>query len=177
MPPMDAPAWWADVQQEREDLGEPGRRPAEDWLGEEIEFVPRRRITGASERPRRLRAVAAPADDVREDAEAVADEDLHGMFIPAPSARARAEEATSVVIELGGPAEAQDVEPEAPLPARRSHRTVQITGRPHELRVPSMARRYRRLTPHERLGPRPDRIAMWAVVLGILLIVLAALSS
>ena len=52
MPSTDAPNWWADVQQEREDLTGPGRRPADDWLGEDIDFVPRRRMA---------RGAAAPA--------------------------------------------------------------------------------------------------------------------
>lgn len=38
-------------------------------------------------------------------------------------------------------------------------------------------RRRPRRTPTQRIGPRPDRIAAWAVVLGVLLLVLAILSS
>src|SRR3981189_2117864 len=53
MPSAEAPTWWADVQQEREDLAGPGRRPAEDWLGGDIDFVPRPRMT-------RPAAAAAP---------------------------------------------------------------------------------------------------------------------
>ena len=33
MPSTEAPNWWADVQQEREDLAGRRRRPADDWLG------------------------------------------------------------------------------------------------------------------------------------------------
>ena len=50
-------------------------------------------------------------------------------------------------------------------------RTVKIGGRPAEFH-PSPARRSSR-TIHERLGPRPDRIAAWAFALGILLILIA----
>jgi hypothetical protein len=50
-------------------------------------------------------------------------------------------------------------------------RTVKIGGRPAEFH-PSPARRPSR-SMHERLGPRPDRIAAWAFALGILLILIA----
>lgn len=39
------------------------------------------------------------------------------------------------------------------------------------------ARRRPRRTPIQRIGPRPDRIAAWAVALGVLLLVLAILSA
>src|SRR4051812_20078205 len=78
MPSTEAPTWWADVQQEREDLTG-GRRPAEDWLGEDIDFVPRRRIA-RGERIERADERIEPARD---------QEDLHGVFVP-----------TSIAIEL-----------------------------------------------------------------------------
>ena len=53
----------------------------------------------------------------------------------------------------------------------QGRRTVKIGGRPAEFH-PSPARRSSR-TIHERLGPRPDRIAAWAFALGILLILIA----
>jgi hypothetical protein len=54
-------------------------------------------------------------------------------------------------------------------------RTVKIGGRPAEFH-PSPARRRSR-TMHERLGPRPDRIAAWAFALGILLILIAVATA
>ena len=57
-------------------------------------------------------------------------------------------------------------------PAER--RTVQITGRPvSSLRLVEVERRRPPRTTMERLGPRPDRIAMWAVLLGIFCCVVA----
>lgn len=47
-------------------------------------------------------------------------------------------------------------------------------------RAPSAAEQTRRRpkrTPVQRIGPRPDRIAAWAVALGVLLLVLAILSA
>ena len=61
-------------------------------------------------------------------------------------------------------------------------RTVRITGHGEEgyatrngTRRPT-AQRYQRVRPYERAGFRPDRVAMWAVLLGVML-VLAAMAS
>jgi hypothetical protein len=40
-----------------------------------------------------------------------------------------------------------------------------------------MAQRHRQLPRHERAGFRPDRAAMWAVLLGVILMLAAATSS
>ena len=77
-----------------------------------------------------------------------------GRFAEAPSARAAQSEPDGIV--RGG------VE---------GRRTVKIGGRPAEFH-PTSGRRPSRAV-HERLGPRPDRIAAWACVLGILLILIA----
>jgi hypothetical protein len=189
MPSTEAPTWWADVQQEREDLAGPGRRPAEDWLGEDIDFVPRRR--------RIVRQRDAAHD---ERPAAGADHPLHGVFIAADHRdRAAAELAAagSVTIELGtgrpvvDPAPVQDADvahelrhlraaddPFAtPPPPPGTRRTVQIKGRPGEVRLPSLAQRHRPRTASDRVGHRPDRIALWAVALGAILILLAAMTS
>jgi hypothetical protein len=217
MPSTDAPNWWADVQQERDDLAGPGRRPADDWLGEEIDFVPRRRLKRAS--------AAATVVDPSATAEPTADDGvahpLHGVFVPTAShAPVRDAVATSRTIELttdeehvprasrrgapviassrtielttdGGPviATAADMAHElahlraaddpfaTPPPPAGTRRTIQIKGRPSESRMPSMAQRHRGRTASDRVGPRPDRIALWAVALGAILILLAAMTS
>jgi hypothetical protein len=154
MPSTDAPTWWADVQQEREDLAEPGspaRRPADDWLGEDIDFIPRRRMS---------RAAAAAAEEPRFTADRDgAAHPLHGVFVPTAS---------------HAPADDPFATPPPPAGARR---TVQIKGRPAESRLPSMAQRHRGRTASDRVGARPDRIALWAVALGAILILLAAMTS
>jgi hypothetical protein len=225
MPSTDAPNWWADVQQEREDLAGPGRRPAEDWLGEEIDFVPRRRMTR-----RRGADVAHERAETATGAEqADAEHPLHGVFVPttdAEIARAAADSAaraagTDRVVELtsntsgsrtieltGGAAtsgsrtieltmaddivlaeapanvahelahlSAADDPFASPPPPAGVRRTVQIKGRPTHLGLPSMAQRHRGRTASDRVGPRPDRIALWAVALGAILILLAAMTS
>lgn len=232
MPSTDAPNWWADVQQEREDLnGRGGRRPADDWLGEDIDFVPRRRITRAAA------PGAAPLDDRLAAASATGDADLdsaartlHGVFVPAPgaatsrtvelvgdeavprrrAASARGDDdatprrraASSRTIELlTGDAPAESPAPldavahelahlsaaddpfASPPPPPGARRTVQIKGRPTEagrlatIAQRSKAQRHHGRTTSDRVGPRPDRIALWAVALGAVLILLAAMTS
>lgn len=213
MPSTDAPNWWADVQQEREDLtGRGGRRPADDWLGEDIDFVPRRRMTrerDAAPLDDRLAAASTPAPSAG-DAD-TATHALHGVFIPAPAATGRTVELTgdavaatagSRTIELltddaafaEGPAPAAAVAHElahlsaaddpfaSPPPPAGTRRTVQIKGRPTEAgrlasAQRSMAQRHRGRTTSDRVGHRPDRIALWAVALGAILILLAAMTS
>jgi hypothetical protein len=153
MPSTDAPNWWADVQQEREDLAGSSRRPADDWLGEDIDFVPRRRIGRAAATTVEPRFTA--------DRDGVA-HPMHGVFVPtAPHA----------------PLSAADDPFATPPPPAGTRRTVQIKGRPTESRMPSMAQRHRGRTASDRIGARPDRIALWAVALGAILILLAAMTS
>ncbi len=67
--------------------------------------------------------------------------------------------------------------PAGPQPGRR---TVTITGQaapPPSPRVVALDRRRPRPTAMERFGPRPDRLALWAVLLGVLLVVVAATSG
>jgi hypothetical protein len=191
MPSTDAPNWWADVQQEREDLAGTSRRPADDWLGEDIDFVPRRRIGRAA-----AIAVDEPAAPrFTADRDGVA-HPLHGVFVPtAPHAPLSEAVATSRTIELTTSDDLVDATPAAdmahelahlsaaddpfatPPPPAGTRRTVQIKGRPTESRMPSMAQRHRGRTASDRIGARPDRIALWAVALGAILILLAAMTS
>ncbi len=65
----------------------------------------------------------------------------------------------------------------------RDRRTVRISGHGAEAYVsrngtrPSSAQRHRNLRPYERTGFRPDRVAMWAVLLGVMLMLAAAASA
>jgi hypothetical protein len=65
--------------------------------------------------------------------------------------------------------------------AASARRTVQITGRtvpaPSVPRLVDIERRRPARRPAARVGPRPDRLAMWAVLLGFFLILVAATSS
>jgi hypothetical protein len=58
--------------------------------------------------------------------------------------------------------------------SQTGRRTVKIGGRPAEFHgPPARARQRPPRSVHERLGPRPERIAAWAFALGILLILIA----
>jgi hypothetical protein len=167
MPSTDAPNWWADVQQEREDLAGPGRRPADDWLGEDIDFVPRRRMSRAAVAAGSGLATAtvidlADLDNGPSTSAADAAHPLHGVFVPT----------AHEPVHLS----AADDPFATPPPPVGTRRTVQIKGRPAENRT-SMAQRHRGRTASDRVGPRPDRIALWAVALGAILILLAAMTS
>ena len=56
-------------------------------------------------------------------------------------------------------------------------RTVTIHGRGAERYSATAQRRRPTRRPHEREGFRPDRAAMWAVMLGFILVLVAATSS
>src|SRR3954451_3096307 len=117
MPSTDAPNWWADVQQEREDLAGSGRRPADDWLGEEIDFLPRRRLSRAA-------ADEARATTGRGDVAQGADHPLHGVFVPvAGHAPVREAVATSRTIELTR----HEPSSRARRSASASARTIELT--------------------------------------------------
>jgi hypothetical protein len=62
---------------------------------------------------------------------------------------------------------------DSPDPEPGGRRTIIINGRPGERRT---ARRPQ-VSPHRRTGFQPDRIAMWAVLLGLVLLLVAATSS
>ena len=69
----------------------------------------------------------------------------------------------------------------APLPAPSRRRTVEITGRtvgaPSLPRLVQIDRRRPARRAAERVGARPDRLALWAVVLGFFLIFVAVTST
>ena len=74
---------------------------------------------------------------------------------------------------------ADDVAPPPPKPERR---TIEIRGQADRVAgvapVPSPGpQRHRKVMASERVGPRPDRVALWAVLLGLLLVLVAAISS
>jgi hypothetical protein len=193
MPPVAAPVWWEDVQQEREDFAGRARRPVDEWLDEDVDFAPRRRL------PRRsadeavvlefdLDAALAeaayddePAMDSAPMDSAPVDEALHGAFLHAESAPGG-----GVPAEPGSGRRSRP-EPSggtlgdqrflAPPPPDGERRTVQITGRPEAARAPLPSRRHRPRTTADRVGPRPDKLALYAVMLGIVLILIALSSA
>lgn len=154
MATMEAHDWWADVQQHRDDLA-PARRPVAVWTDDDLELVPARVL----ERPyvadelagRRRRRIAEARERSAED---------RFRFVRTEhEPAAREPESTSRTITLTR-------DPEVPAASSPAPRT------------PAAARR-RRTAPsrRERFERRPDTIAMWAAILGFLLIILAFASN
>jgi hypothetical protein len=116
------------------------------------EGVPR----GGVDDGRRTIVIGKPEDVPSEIAAITADRDIEDDPPPEPPAPARPAQTERRTVRIGG-------RPEGSLEAARFHRD-------HSRRRPAPR-------PHERLGARPDRIAMWAFALGLLLILIAVLTA
>jgi hypothetical protein len=179
MPEMEAHAWWADVQHlreaaERRQSAQPADGPVFAPLTLVDDDAPARGFTwDPSVAEDELEARTPARRFARRQRSAPSDEPE--LFVPAPAAveSARRRE----------PAPRFDLDEVDFSPVRREgdpqgvRRTVTITGRPvSPAATPGLVevqsrRPARRAV--ERIGPRPDRIAMWAVALGLLLCVVA----
>jgi hypothetical protein len=197
MPQPDR-AWWDDVQYLREPLERKREKEARRGLRLDARAAARavaeRHATGpvaesepdfvhgldsiheldAMPRPRRFERSAPDADD--DDAPRTR---RFGRSAPERRGRsARPEHATPAPADAT-PAHA----PEAPTPLRAPsrRRTVEITGRtvgaPSLPRLVQIDRRRPARRAAERVGSRPDRLALWAVVLGFFLIFVAVTST
>jgi len=159
-----AAPWWADVQHLRpaEEGGTDDRTPRTDRF-ERRPAADRRGTPRAAARPER-RGTEPKAR--RREPEVWLDE------TPAPAPKTAAEKPTP---------EVWLDEPAAPEP-KRERRTIEIRGqvdRIHGVAPISSPgpQRIRGRRADERVGPRPDKVAMWAVLLGLLLILVAVISS
>jgi hypothetical protein len=169
------------------------RRAVADWgVGEEIfDHMPRRRFRGSESqrrdhhpRERRSRVEPVAAESREHRFEPAPEEPRERRFEPAsvePRER-RFEPAVQEPPVTEPPA--ADLEPIPPIDltsdptAERppeGRRTVVIRGRGAEPSWTPRARPPR--TVGERIGPRPDRLAAWAVALGMLLILIAILTA
>jgi hypothetical protein len=179
------------------------RRQAADWgVGEELfDHMPSRRFArrgeehqiprGGAEDGRRTivieRGDAAPVvdepDQSADEAFASREEALRARRAhdalwggDEPFADPAAEVVADAPVEDQVPEEEEARTGDAVRGGVEGRRTVKIGGRPGEHYRPSERRRPPR-TVHERLGPRPDRIAAWACALGFLLILIAILTQ
>jgi hypothetical protein len=202
MPNSEAQAWWADVQHVRETIerrraGLADPSSSRD-AGTEARFARRSDAAAvAIDDLDRTQASASRAGG-RADRATHTDSAPTHTRRPGPDAEdrararwrrdvahvdhdTRADRPSTARRHAAGRGVTERVEPlAAPLaPPRR--RTVEITGRP--VAAPPLARLVeveRRRPPRrtvERVGPRPDRVALWAVLLGFFLILVAATSS
>jgi hypothetical protein len=162
--PQPNRAWWDDVQY----LREPLERKREKEARRGLRLDARAAARAVAER----HAGAAIADpDTVHEADAVPRRRFERS---APERRGRFSRAEH------GPS-GHGAEAPAPLPAPPRRRTVEITGRtvgaPTLPRLVQIDRRRPARRPAERVGARPDRIALWAVVLAFFLIFVAVTSS
>jgi hypothetical protein len=194
MPHTEARPWWADVQHVREAIER--RRGATDHAGGDVTAVrentgplsdapvgddaaagSRRRWEHAEPRWERVESCAerfAPPRPEPEEPrwERVAEPLTDHRHVALTDHRHAADPRGD-----RGPAPATHTAPGA----ASVRRTVRITGRPDDRgrawRPMEIERRRPARRPAERIGHRPDRIAMWAVLLGFFLILVAATSS
>jgi hypothetical protein len=144
----------------------------------------------AMPRTRRFQRSTSEADDVPrtrrfERSAPDADDDdaprsrRFGRSAPERRGRSARPEHASPAHADAPPAHAPEAPPPLRAPSRR--RTVEITGRtvgaPSLPRLVQIDRRRPARRPAERVGARPDRLALWAVVLGFFLIFVAVTST
>jgi hypothetical protein len=205
MPHSEAQAWWADVQHVREtierrraglaDASAPRdagtetrfarRAAAADAAIEDLDWtqVSATRAGGRADhagRPAHSDGAASrarrPAADVGDRATARGRRDAEHL-----DTDGRRDHASRAHRATARDAAGRDEPIGAPLAPPSSRRTVEITGRtvaaPPLPRLVEVERRRPPRRTVERVGPRPDRVALWAVLLGFFLILVAATSS
>jgi hypothetical protein len=180
MPQPETSAWWSDVQHVRDSIERKREREARRGLRLDARSAARavaEREESAS-RPGEIPPVAADAGEMSSGVhDFMESDDFEWATRPrrrfersAPDRRGRFARA-----EHDAPAEAR------PLSAPSRRRTVEITGHPVGgptlPRLVEIDRRRPARRAVERVGPRPDRIALWAVVLGFFLILVAVTST
>ncbi|HEX7300965.1 MAG TPA: hypothetical protein VF257_18355 [Solirubrobacteraceae bacterium] len=196
MPQPEPRAWWSDVQHLRDSIER--RREAEARRGLRLDArsaaraVADRAASGPAESEGEPRGrFARPGPDDREPRGRFArpgpDEgEPRGRFArPEPDDRAprrrsaRSERDGDEAQRDRGVRAAEGTRRALKAPSRR--RTVEITGRtvgaPSLPRLVQIDRRRPARRAVERVGPRPDRLALWAVVLGFFLILVAVTST
>jgi hypothetical protein len=186
--PQPNRAWWDDVQY----LREPLERKREKEARRGLRLDARAAARAVAERHSSDPVVTRDSDNVHElDAmprtrrfERSAPE-RRGRFARAERPEhadgpERAERAERPERPEPAPAAAAPEAP-VPLPAPSRRRTVEITGRtvgaPTLPRLVQIDRRRPARRAAERVGARPDRLALWAVVLGFFLIFVAVTST
>ena len=169
MPQSESRAWWADVQDVRETIE---RRRAAEQAAQA--HAPARRAgagTADHREPQRSRAShghPAPARQVRPARRSAAARRAHGgvrrpLHLPSHSQPAGGRRTVEIT---GRPVPGPHV-PSAQVPP--------VTAAPDAAYSPRHSRRRISPSPAERLAHRPDRIAAWAAVLGLAMMIVAAL--
>jgi hypothetical protein len=178
MPQPETSAWWSDVQHVRDSIERKREREARRGLRLDARAAARAVAEREAGRPGEIPPAVADPGELHADVHDFMDsDDLEWATRPrrrferaAPERRGRFTRA-----EHDPPADA------SPLSAPPRRRTVEITGHPVGgptlPRLVEIDRRRPARRAVERVGPRPDRIALWAVVLGFFLILVAVTST
>jgi hypothetical protein len=202
MPHSEAQAWWADVQHVRESIERRRAIGAESSARLDASGSPAPLDLPDEERFTRDAADSLPVmDDLdwtsslparsrrRFDHAGTGDgrvrrrsswDEGHDETLDFDAERAALEDPPSRRVSRRADAEPAETTAPVALAPRPARRTVQITGRtvaPSLPRLVEVERRRPARRPAERVGPRPDRVALWAVLLGFFLILVAATSS
>jgi hypothetical protein len=193
MPQPETRAWWSDVQYLRDSI----ERKREDEARRGLRLDARLAARAVADRDADDRATGErPVDEVSVH-DALLPDDLDWVTQPrrrfdrsGPAGHgrfSRPERDRAEPRRDRGESERDRAEPrpddDAPraLSAPSRRRTVEITGRtvgaPSLPRLVQIDRRRPARRPVERVGPRPDRLALWAVVLGFFLILVAVTST
>ena len=168
MPQPDTSAWWDDVQYLREPLERKRDKEARRGLRLDARAAARAVAERHAGDP-----IATRDPDTVPESEAMPR--THRFERSGPERRGRFSRGD----DHGSTARAPEVPTALAAPRRR--RTVEITGRtvgaPALPRLVEIDRRRPARRPGERVGARPDRLALWAVVLGFFLIFVAVTST
>ncbi len=183
MPQPETRAWWDDVQHLRDSI----ERKREDEARRGLRLDARAAARAVAERAAGEASAALTEDEQAADPDLVSRRgrrfersapERRGRFTRADRPREPHAEAHR---EPAHAQDAPDAAPARPLAAPRRRRTVEITGRtvgaPTLPRLVEIDRRRPARRAVERVGPRPDRLALWAVVLGFFLIFVAVTST
>jgi hypothetical protein len=176
------------------------RRPVADWgVGEDVfEQMPRNRFSRAADAPARERRFARedgerPLRAVEDGEPAAGREPESAQQVPRGGVDdgrrtlriGKDEDLPSEIAAIAADRDINTDEVAVPVPEKGAgvpeRRTVKIGGRPEGSLEAARYQRDRarrpKRTAHERVGHRPDRIAMWAFALGLLLILIAILTA
>ena len=139
----------------------------------ELEFPARRaRAERRANRPPATAVLALEDDPYNLDLDLHFDLGLTSERTTSHRESPRASAAESPRASVAGPPEPGPASSTAP-----ERHTVIIHGRPEDRYRPAPSARRRQPPPHQRVGFQPDRVAMWAVLLGLVLLLVAATSS
>jgi hypothetical protein len=180
MPQPENRAWWSDVQHVRDSIERRREREANHSLRLDARAAARA-IAEREDAPQREESTqvgeipSGVHDFLQSDEFEWATRPGRRFERAAPERSAPERRGRFTRGDHGSPAETNPLEP---APRRR---TVEITGHPVGgptlPRLVEIDRRRPARRAVERVGPRPDRIALWAVVLGFFLILVAVTST